>query len=117
MSGSLEVGSRHDLRTGRSPDAPEATTACGKIRGARSEGINVFKGIPYGASTAGANRFRAPKPPEPWSGVRAARCKRRVSKGNIGEIRYLAHPTRPEPRTRSLSSLSRSNSLLRSINS
>jgi len=49
-----------------------ADTAYGKIRGVDSGGIKVFKGVPYGASTAGKNRFMPPARPESWSGVRDA---------------------------------------------
>ena len=37
-----------------------------------NEKIIVYKGLPYAASTAGENRWRAPQPPLPWDGVRVA---------------------------------------------
>ncbi len=53
-------------------EAPVAQTGTGKVRGARRDGICTFKGIPYGQSTAGANRFMPPVPMTPWTGVRDA---------------------------------------------
>jgi para-nitrobenzyl esterase len=49
-----------------------AETAFGKLRGVDNAGIKIFKGIPYGANTAGANRFMPPAEPAGWSGVRDA---------------------------------------------
>jgi para-nitrobenzyl esterase len=46
-------------------------TSAGKVRGFERNGIFTFRGIPYGASTAGAARFQPPAPPTPWTQVRA----------------------------------------------
>jgi para-nitrobenzyl esterase len=54
------------------PRFVEAETAFGRVRGTDVEGIKTFKGIPYGASTAGQNRFMPPADPPRWSGVRDA---------------------------------------------
>jgi para-nitrobenzyl esterase len=44
-------------------------TTAGKVRGWRREGVYGFRGIPYGATTEGPNRWKAPVAPRPWTGV------------------------------------------------
>jgi para-nitrobenzyl esterase len=51
-------------------EGPVVETASGKIRGVIQAGTHTFRGVPYGASTAGSNRFMPPRKPEPWTGVR-----------------------------------------------
>jgi para-nitrobenzyl esterase len=57
------------LRSAKGAESPIATTKAGKIKGYVDNGINAFKGIPYGEDTA-KRRFMAALPVKPWSGVR-----------------------------------------------
>lgn len=62
-------------RPGRAAEAdlfPIVETADGKVRGLMSGGVQVFRGLRYGADTGGANRFRPPQPVKSWTGVRDA---------------------------------------------
>lgn len=52
--------------------SPVVETTAGRIRGRETDGIRVFRGVPYAAAPVGAARFRPPAPVAPWSGVRDA---------------------------------------------
>lgn len=41
-------------------DYVDVETGYGKIRGIRTTGVNIFKGVPYAGKVSGANRFRRP---------------------------------------------------------
>jgi len=49
-----------------------AATTYGRVRGFILNGITAFRGIPYGADTAGARRFMPPQEPAPWGDVKPA---------------------------------------------
>jgi len=48
---------------------PIVETTTGRLRGLALNGAITFKGVRYGASTAGANRFQPPATPSSWTGV------------------------------------------------
>jgi len=51
----------------------EVTTLYGRVGGYVEDGIFTFKGMPYGDTTAGANRFKPARKPRSWTGVRSSR--------------------------------------------
>jgi para-nitrobenzyl esterase len=65
------------------PRTAVAKTQYGKVRGYIEDGVLNFKGVPYGASTGGENRWLPAKPPAPWDGelpalIYGANCPQRL---------------------------------------
>ena len=50
----------------------EARTEAGVVRGVEGAGVRAFLGVPYAKAPVGDLRWRGPRPPEPWHGVRDA---------------------------------------------
>lgn len=64
-------GFAQDTRSATKSDIVKTTK--GQVQGLRfTGGVQAFYGVPYGASTAGVNRFKKAGPVTPWSGVRDA---------------------------------------------
>lgn len=53
-------------------DPTLVTIDAGALRGIAAGGVIAFKGIPYAEAPIGELRWRAPRPVQPWSGVREA---------------------------------------------
>lgn len=53
------------------PTSPIARVRSGRLAGQSDNGVQVFRGIPYGADTA-PRRFQSALPEQPWRGIRDA---------------------------------------------
>src|SRR6056300_1586583 len=58
----------------------------GQISGRQNAGVEYFLSVPYAAPPVGANRFKAPQPVEPWTGVRDAGISGANAPQRTGEV-------------------------------
>lgn len=68
----LGLPQRRAFADAEKSESAEVQTTYGRIRGLKTNGLATFKGIPYGGSASGANRFKAAARLQPWTGVRDA---------------------------------------------
>lgn len=71
-------------------------TNYGELRGVQGEGCAAFLGIPFARPPVGELRFRAPQPPDPWSGVREATATAPTAPQVVNEELQALLPSAPE---------------------
>lgn len=80
-SDSTKTGAHQGPGAISTPRSAIARTQYGKVRGYLDGGVFTFKGIPYGQTTAGENRWLPAKPPAPWADEYPALARRRCTPG------------------------------------
>jgi para-nitrobenzyl esterase len=66
-SDSIKTAARLGPGSCSTPRSAVAKTQYGKVRGFVDDRVLTFKGVPYGQTTAGENRWLPAKPPNPWT--------------------------------------------------
>src|ERR1700761_5934504 len=66
-SDSIKTGVHQEPGNCSTPRSAVASTECGKVRGFLDGGVFTFKGVPYGQTTAGENRWLPAQPLKPWT--------------------------------------------------
>jgi para-nitrobenzyl esterase len=72
---------------------PVAETLYGKVRGSSIQGVNIFRGIPYGGPAEGAGRFMPPVKPAKWNGVRDVNLYATDARSVQSPVNYALDPT------------------------
>src|ERR1700722_16571616 len=66
-SDSIKTGVHQEPGNCSTPHSAIANTQYGKVRGFLDADVFTFKGVPYGQTTAGENRWLPAKAPTPWT--------------------------------------------------
>ena len=69
-SDSIKTAAHQNPGKCSTPKSAVAKTQYGKVRGYVSGGVLTFKGVPYGQTTAGENRWLPAMTPKPWTDER-----------------------------------------------
>jgi para-nitrobenzyl esterase len=72
LTGGVALSHRLAVADSGKQEFIEVETTYGRVRGLKMDGLHTFRGIPYGGSASGANRFKAAARLQPWTGVRDA---------------------------------------------
>jgi para-nitrobenzyl esterase len=96
LKGSLRAAAALALilsNTASGDEAPHAKVSTGELAGVRQAGVSAFLGIPFAAPPVGNLRWRAPKAPLAWKGVRAAdhfgaSCLQEVTPAGFGPWKH-----------------------------
>jgi para-nitrobenzyl esterase len=79
-SDSIKTAAHQEPGNVSTPRSAIAKTQYGKVRGFLDGGVLTFKGVPYGATTAGENRWLPAKPPTPWTDEYPALCMEQTAR-------------------------------------
>ncbi|SNY53486.1 carboxylesterase/lipase family protein [Paractinoplanes atraurantiacus] len=97
IGGSLSVAAVGAFPRPAQAHGTEASTRYGRVRGRREDGILKFLGVPYATPPLGRLRFKAPRPPQAWRGVRDAvdfpNPAYQVTGGEMGPGRRMPAPS------------------------
>src|SRR5579863_8104936 len=93
-SDSIKTAAHQEPGNVSTPRSAVAKTQSGKVRGFVDGGVLTFKGVPYGQSTAGENRWLPAKPPAPWADeypalVYGANCPQNLHTWTSAEQTFL----------------------------
>lgn len=93
-SDSIKTAAHQEPGNCSTPRSAIAKTQYGKVRGFLDGGVFTFKGVPYGQSTAGENRWLPVKPPVPWQDeypalVYGANCPQNLHTWTSSEQTFL----------------------------
>ena len=93
-SDSIKTGVHQDPGNCSTPRSAVASTQYGKVRGFLDGSVFTFKGVPYGQTTAGENRWLPAKPLNPWTDefpalVYGANCPQNLHTWTGSEQTYI----------------------------